>query len=164
MGIVALVFALLAAAPALAQPQAATTDEAAVRAIVQSYVDARELWDPATIDALFTADADQHTSSGEWRDRAALVAGMLASSARNPGARTIRIATVRFLTPDVAIADGPYDISSSDRIRRMWTTFVLRREPDGWRIAAIRNALPAGRAAPAAPPAAFRSSRGGPSG
>jgi hypothetical protein len=25
----------------------------------------------------------------------------------------------------------------------MWTTIVLKRGPDGWRIAAIRNMLPA---------------------
>ena len=41
--------------------------EAAVRAVVASYVDAREKQDAAAIGALFTDDADQFNSSGEWR-------------------------------------------------------------------------------------------------
>jgi len=28
--------------------------------------------------------------------------------------------------------------------RRMWATLVLKREADGWRIAAIRNMVPTG--------------------
>ena len=41
--------------------------EAAVRAVVASYVDAREKNDAAAIGALFTDDADQFNSSGDWR-------------------------------------------------------------------------------------------------
>lgn len=122
-------------------------DEAEVREVVRKYVDARELQDPKAIEALFTADADQHTTSGEWRrGRAQLVSGALASSKRNPGARTIRLESVRFITADVAIADGPYEIVSDGEVRRMWTTIVLARDGDAWRIAAIRNMVPAGGA------------------
>ncbi|MGZ9089936.1 MAG: hypothetical protein ACXW3Q_14765, partial [Rhodoplanes sp.] len=64
---------------------------------------------------------------------------------QNPGNRSIAIAAVRFITPDVAIADGTYTIAGSD-VRR-WTTIVLKRERDEWRIAAIRNMLPTGGAA-----------------
>ena len=42
-------------------------DESAVRDVVRQYVDARERADAAAIGALFTSDADQLTSSGEWR-------------------------------------------------------------------------------------------------
>ena len=73
---------------------------------------------------------------------------MAASSKQNPGERGITVAAVRFITPDVAIADGPYEIAGSDA--RRWTTIVLRRETDGWRIAAIRNMTP-GCASGAAP-------------
>jgi uncharacterized protein (TIGR02246 family) len=121
-----------------------SSDDAAVRAVVQSYVNARELRDPAAIAALFTADADQLTTSGDWRrGRERLVPGTLESSKQNPGTRTITLSSVRFITRDVAIADGPYEISTGGRVRRMWTTIVLRREQDRWRIAAIRNAVPA---------------------
>jgi hypothetical protein len=52
---------------------------------------------------------------------------------------------VRFVTPDVAIADGRYDIGADGApSRRMWTTIVLIRTSDGWRISAIRNMVPTG--------------------
>lgn len=127
-------------------------DEAAVRAVVKQYMDARERRDARALEALFTSDADQHTTAGEWRrGRAAVVPGSLESSQRNVGTRRITVESVRFVTPDVALADGPYEIDagSGADVRRMWTTIVLRRGTDGWRIAAIRNMIPG---APAAPP------------
>ena len=136
------------------QPDARAADEAAVRAVVGKYMAARELRDPRAIEALFTADADQHTTSGEWRrGRAQIVPGTLQSSERNQGTRSIRIESVRFLTSDVAIADGPYEIGAAAgaAARRMWTSIVLRRSPDGWRIAAIRNMVPTSAAAPGRP-------------
>jgi uncharacterized protein (TIGR02246 family) len=139
---------MLASASVAAQtPAADSRDEAAVRAVVERYVNARELRDPKAIEALFTADADQHTTGGEWRRGIMqVVAGTLESSKRNPGKRVIRVSSVRFVTPDVAIADGPYEIGEGANIRRMWTTIVLKRERDAWRIAAIRNAVPANAA------------------
>jgi uncharacterized protein (TIGR02246 family) len=141
--IVVLSFFLLLTPTLAAQPSSA--DEAAVRQVVANYVNARELRDPRAIEALFTADADQHTTGGEWRrGRAQVVAGTLESSKRNPGTRNITVSAVRFLTADAAIADGPYEIGSGAGVRRMWTTIVLTRTADSWRIAAIRNAVPAG--------------------
>jgi len=59
---------ILLAAPLFAQSPAGTAgDEAAVRAIVQKYMDARDHQDARALEALFTADADQLVSSGEWR-------------------------------------------------------------------------------------------------
>src|SRR5450432_236356 len=90
-------------------------DEAAVRQVVQKYMDARDQNDPRAIEALFTADADQLVSSGEWRKgRAEVVKGTMASSQ-----------------------------SSGGSTRNMWTSIMLARGADGWRIAAIRNMLPA---------------------
>jgi uncharacterized protein (TIGR02246 family) len=141
-----LLLILLSVATAAEQPSAPAADDAAVRAIVARYVNARELRDPARIEALFTADADQHTTSGEWRrGRAQVVEGTLESSRRNPGSRTIQVASVRFIAPDVAIADGPYEIATAGAARKMWTTITLKRERDGWRIAAIRNMVPTAR-------------------
>ena len=146
-----LVVFLAAVSSAAAQgPGTQTADEAAVRAVVRNYVNARELRDPAAIEALFTADADHHTTSGEWRrGRAQVIRGSLASSAQNPGDRSITVETVRFISPGVAIADGPYNITTGGSVRRMWTTIVLEREGRAWRIAAIRNMVPA--TAPAGP-------------
>jgi uncharacterized protein (TIGR02246 family) len=120
-------------------------DEAQVRATVQKYVDARELQDPAAVEALFTADADQLVSTGEWRKgRAEVVRGTLASSKSTGGKRTITVTSVRFLAPQVAIADGRYELTglAGGQSRRMWTTLVLTRAGEGWKISAIRNMLP----------------------
>lgn len=119
-------------------------DEAAVRDVVKRYVDAREARDAKAIQALFTADADQLVSSGVWRrGREEVVKGTLASSEASGGKRTISVQTVRFLSADVAIADGPYEIAGSAETRKMWTALIVVRRPEGWRIAAIRNMLPA---------------------
>lgn len=124
-----------------AQSNATPADEAAVRDIVRRYTEARELSDPKAIEALFTTDADQYTTSGEWRRGVPqLVKGMLETSARNPGARSIAVAAVRFITPDVAIVDGEYKTGTD--ARQLWTTVTVKREPGGWRIAAIRNMAP----------------------
>jgi uncharacterized protein (TIGR02246 family) len=140
------VFCVLAVSPAFGQsPANRSGDETAVREVVRKYMNARELADAKAIEALFTSDADQQTTSGEWRrGRAQIVPGTLESSRRNPGTRAITVESVRFVTPDVAIADGPYNIggAGTDAVRRNRTTIVLKREADGWRIAAIRNMVP----------------------
>ena len=146
---------LLAARPALSQGTAAASpaagEEAAIRAIVARYVDAREKRDAKLLEALFTADADQLVTTGEWRQgRDNVVRGGLASSQSNPGARQIVIEVVRFVAPGVAIADGRYEITDANAAapRRMRTTFVVVRSAEGplangdWRIAAIRNMAP----------------------
>jgi uncharacterized protein (TIGR02246 family) len=97
---------------------------------------------------LFTPDADQFTTAGEWRrGREQIRSGTAESSRRNPGVRRISIEAVRFVTGDVAIADGHYEISAGNTpARRMWTTLVMVRTDAGWRISAIRNMVPtAGR-------------------
>jgi uncharacterized protein (TIGR02246 family) len=119
-------------------------DEGAVRDIVRQYVDAREARDPKAVSSLFTADADQLVSSGEWRlGRDNVVSGSLASSSQTGGKRTIDVERVRFVSSDVAIADGRYSITGEGNDRRMWSTFVMVRSSGSWRIAAIRNMLPA---------------------
>ncbi len=127
-------------------PAGTAADEAAVRAIVQKYMDARERQDARALETLFTADADQLVSSGEWRrGRAEVVRGTLASSQSSGGKRTITVTSVRFPAPGIAIADGHYDLTglAGGRNRNMWTTLIVTRGADGWRIAAIRNMLPA---------------------
>ena len=121
-------------------------DEAAIRDVVKEYFGSRDRRDAATLATLFTADADQLVSSGEWRrGRDELVRGTLASSKSNAGTRTITLKTIRFPTSDVAIADGEYVIGASQAsaARSMWTSFVLVRSQGRWQISAIRNMLPA---------------------
>jgi hypothetical protein len=55
------------------------------------------------------------------------------------------VESLRMVTPDVAIADGRYELTglAGGATRSMWTTLVLKRTEKGWRISAIRNMLPA---------------------
>jgi len=125
---------------------AAASDESPIREIVQKYMDARDRQDTQALEALFTADADQLVSSGEWRKgRDAVVRGTLASSRNTGGQRTITVESVRFLSKDVAVADGRYELTglTGGEARKMWTTLLVIQTPDGWRITAIRNMLPA---------------------
>jgi uncharacterized protein (TIGR02246 family) len=120
-------------------------DENAVRDVVARYMDARERQDARALEALFTDDADQMTTGGEWRrGRQNVVQGAQASSERNPGARRIIVEAVRFVAPGVALADGRYEVGA----QRNRTTLVLTRGGDAWRIAAIRNMAPATGPAP----------------
>ena len=145
--------ALLALAAVLAAPgpvllSAEPPEAQAVKDLVGRYEAARESRDPEAIRALFTADADQLVSSGVWRrGRGELVEGMLGSSRRNPGSRTLDVETVRFPAPDIAVADARYVIKGSEGNpdREMWSTFLCIRSGGSWRIAAIRNMLPAPR-------------------
>lgn len=123
-------------------------DAKAVEDLVGRYAAARESRDADAIRELFTDNADQLVSSGVWRKgREALVEGMLGSSRRNPGARTLEVETVRFPAPGVAVADARYVIKGSAGApdRKMWSTFLCLQSGGGWRIAAIRNMLPAPR-------------------
>jgi uncharacterized protein (TIGR02246 family) len=129
-----------------------TPEESKIREVIHKYLDARERRDAKGVAAVFTPDADQLVSSGEWRrGRDAIVRGTLASSESTGGHRTITIQTIRFLAPKVALADGPYELTglAGGENRRMWTTFLLTRGAHGWLIAAIRNMRPA-------PPVAVR--------
>jgi uncharacterized protein (TIGR02246 family) len=132
----ALFIVALIAAPQ-AQGSRPSTDEAAVRAVVDRYMDARERRDAAAIGALFTEDADQVNSAGDWRrGRDAIVHGTLQSSQRNAGARRIIVKAVRFPVSGVAVVDGEYQIGVG---QPLWTTLVLTRDGESWLIAAIRN-------------------------
>jgi ketosteroid isomerase-like protein len=97
------------------------------------------------VESLFTSDADQLVSSGEWRKgRDDVVKGTLASTRNSSGKRTITLTSIRFVAMGVAVADGRYELANAagGDTRKMWTSFVLTRGSDGWKIAAIRNMLP----------------------
>ena len=126
-------------------PTDRTEDEAAIRAVVASFIATREASDAESLRELLTEDADQHVTSGEVRTgREAVVQGSLQTTQETGGQRTISIEKIRFLTPDVAIADGPYDIvGRSDGVDRHYRTMmVLQRAGGEWKIAAIRNVQP----------------------
>lgn len=136
---------VLAAGAAHPQAAARSADEAAIRAVVKAFLDTREANDVAGLTALLTQDVDQQQTSGNVRrGRDAVVKGSLETQQSTGGKRTITLESIRFVTADVAIADGRYDsLGRADGTdRHMLTSMVLRREGGGWKIAAIRNSLP----------------------
>lgn len=123
------------AAPAFA------SDQADIESLISRYAAARDTLSPdkAAIESLFLQDADQLVSSGIWRrGREELVRGMMRSSRNNRDDRRIEVEAVRLVMDDVAVVDTRYVIGE----RKMWSTFVVLKSDDGWRIAAIRNMKP----------------------
>lgn len=113
--------------------------------LVDSYAQARENKDTVLLESILVTDVDQLVSSGNWRNgKKESMKGMLRSSASNPGKRTLKIEKIRFLNSTNAIADARYQIQNADgTIRKMWSTFIVVYKEDRWKIAAIRNMLPA---------------------
>ncbi len=121
-------------------------DDTAIRLLIQHYVDVRNHMNQTVLRSLFTPDADQLVSTGRWRRGLEdLIQGAVASSKKETGQSTVTAESVRMLGNDAAIVDGRYKTyaAGSAAARKMWSTFVLQRTSDGWRIAAIRNMLPA---------------------
>lgn len=117
----------------------------AIHQLIDNYSKARENRDTILLKKILTDDIDQLVSNGEWRHgiRAA-VRGMMESSATNPGTRTLTVERVRFLNKKVAIADARYEIKNPDgSVRKMWSSFTAVLIKTEWKIAAIRNMLPA---------------------
>jgi len=135
----------LTVSQAFAQNADHVTDEKAIKAVIQEFLDARDANDASRVAAVLTADADQQQTSGERRrGRDAVVTGSLTTQRSTGGKRTIAVDSVRFIASDVALADGRYDsvgrADGSDL--HMLTSIVLRREAGAWKIAAIRNMRP----------------------
>lgn len=135
---------ILASGPGVLTAQ--TKDQTAITTLIAQYAQAREEQDTTLLKSILTEDIDQLVSSGEWRRGVrTAVAGMQRSSNRNPGTRTLTVDNIRFLKSKTAIADCRYVIDNPDgTARKMWSTFIVQKEKGRWRIAAIRNMLPAG--------------------
>jgi ketosteroid isomerase-like protein len=113
--------------------------------LIDNYSKARENKDASLLKKILMADIDQLVSSGEWRvgiDVA--LEGMMKSSKRRPGSRTIKIDKIKFLNATSAIADARYEIQNEDGTsRKMWSSFIVVEDKGEWKISAIRNMLPA---------------------
>ena len=119
--------------------------EKSIYALIDNYAKARENKDANLLKKILMADIDQLVSSGEWRvgiDVA--LEGMMKSSKNRPGSRTIKIDKIKFLNAISAIADARYEILNEDGTsRKMWSSFIVVEDKGEWKIAAIRNMLPA---------------------
>jgi uncharacterized protein (TIGR02246 family) len=119
---------LVVASFALGQQQLGTEeDKKKIHTLIDQYSEARETKDSELITSILTKDIDQLVSSGTWRrgfDES--LKGMLQSSTSNPGSRSLKIETIRFLNKTTAIADARYEISNADgTMRKMWSSFIV---------------------------------------
>jgi uncharacterized protein (TIGR02246 family) len=144
--IATIVFILAVAVPGFAQSGASGGDDAAIRRVVQQHDDARNRGDWKALGQLFTDDAEQLTSAGEWRrGRPQIEKGVAQamSTVYKGGKYTTTVQRVRMVAPTVALADGAFEIANLGKgSRRGHTTFVLVKSGDGWRIAATRTMVP----------------------
>jgi len=115
--------------------------------LIAQYSHARESKDTILLKKIITTDIDQLVSTGEWRSgMGAAVEGMMKSSTNNPGRRILKVDKIRLVTPECAIVDCRYEIANANRSpRRMWSSFIVVANKGIWKIAAIRNMLPAAR-------------------
>lgn len=145
VGFSCLLLVVISHAALSAELPSSEADARAVRAVVAQYMEARNQKNADKIRSLFTPNADQLVSTGEWRKGLDnLVRGTMASSHKERSESSIEIEGVRFIGPDVAIVDGRYETTSvAGAVRKMWTTLILKRDKGEWKIAAIRNMLPA---------------------
>jgi ketosteroid isomerase-like protein len=123
-----------------------TTQRAAITELINKYSTAREKRDTALLKNILTSDIDQLVSTGEWRNGvASAVEGMQKSSASNPGTRSLAVEKIRMISVSSALVDCRYEIKNDDgSLRKMWSTFIVVRTKNNlWKIAAIRNMLPA---------------------
>jgi uncharacterized protein (TIGR02246 family) len=139
------VFMIAFAGPAFAQATGGG-DEAAIRGVLQQQDDTRNKADWKALSALFTEDAEQFTSAGEWRrGRAEIEKGVAQGMATTykGGKYTTKVGKVRMLAPTVALVDASFEISNiAGGARRGHTTYALVKSGGQWRIAAARSMVP----------------------
>lgn len=125
--------------------QPANSNDQAIRGVVAEYINARNRKDVDAVRKLFTQDADQLVSTGEWRKGLPdLIRGTSASSRKEAGTSSITVEDIRLLDPSIALVDGRYRTTSlNGAVREMWTTIILKNVDHKWLITAIRNMLPA---------------------
>lgn len=114
--------------------------------LIDQYSLARDNRDTTLLKTILAPRIDQLVSTGEWRiGTEAAVEGMLRSSSGNPGRRILVVDRIRMLARNCAIVDCRYEIASENgESRKMWSSFTVVKDRGTWKIAAIRNMLPAG--------------------
>src|SRR3989475_7344459 len=144
----------------IARREMTTQDKAAVRAVIERFIDSWNRHDMRTLAALFTQDADFVDVFGNWfEDRTAIEQALTQRHAtvfQNSRFTEKRVA-VRFHKPDLAIVHAVIELSGA--INRQGQqlppglgviTSVIEEVRGGWRIIALQNTAVAAPPAPAA--------------
>mgnify|MGYP006284373819 CR=1 FL=1 len=117
-------------------------DEQGVRAASQRYREALDRGDGKTLATLWTADGDIVDEQGAVLEGRATVAATVKPTADAPRPSfKINDTRLRFLNDDVALEDGTVEVSMPGQARSLKGRFSATwvREPDGWKMAALRE-------------------------
>jgi uncharacterized protein (TIGR02246 family) len=128
-----------------------TENEAAIRAVIAEMTDAFNRHDAKAATRMYTADADLVTVRGErYTGAAAMERGLAAIFATRARQATLatRGVTVRFVTPDVAVAHVTNELSGlvdADGARlpahEELSIRVFVKQDGAWRVAAFHNTM-----------------------
>jgi uncharacterized protein (TIGR02246 family) len=151
-------FMLLLAIPISlkAAPETDTQKDQAVRKVLSSFVD---IWNrnemKTSFGKLFTSDADFVVLSGTYlKGRDEIVAHHLKIREGVYGDSHLvwNPVHIRFIRPDVAVADVATEITFGQEKRNTFATVILVEENSQWLITAMENTLIFDPNAPPAPP------------
>jgi len=123
-----------------------TNDEAAIRELVNAFVNAWNAGDGEAFGQPFAADADFTAIHGlKARGRKMIARGhtkILATIYK--GTRIVAVVeSIRFLRPDVAVADVTIDSQNFPfGLRKTLPLLVVTKESGAWSIAVFRNMVP----------------------
>lgn len=124
----------------------ASSDEAAIRQIVQKVQDAWNAHDGKAFAAPFATDADYVVVNGMYiKGREAIEQGhtQIFSTIYKESKNAATVKSVRFLRPDVAVAHVQWNLEfragGETRSGQAMNTLVLTKEGGKWGIAAFQN-------------------------
>jgi len=121
-------------------------DEAAVRAVIDHWRQAWELFDGSVLNGDYTDDADWLNAFGVKQKGNAAIVEFVSAVVKRPGVQdrhtTWSEPRVRFLRPDVAVAFRDYQTTGMKRpdgqdmpLRRTHAMWVLTKDGGRWKIA-----------------------------
>jgi uncharacterized protein (TIGR02246 family) len=147
--VLALIVVLLATAKSWAEePKANPADEKALHELHRTFLAAFNKGDAEALAALHTADVDFQSFTGQWSKGRPEFEKMTASFfAQHKGIQlNSPFGTVRFLTPDVAIADRPSGLTPAPEgasgPNKVHATVLYIKHGGKWQIAAVRLMAP----------------------
>ncbi len=127
-------------------------NEAAIRKLYAQYTEAWNRHDPQAMAGFWTIDGDYMEPDGrhaKGRDEVEKFFTEEHQSVFKDSTLALTVETVWFITEDVAMVDGTYDLSGvRDRegkqiaLRRGHLTAILLREDGSWQVAAGRAMIP----------------------
>ena len=129
-----LLAAVLTVAP---DASAQSADEAAVRARLAAYADARNRRDAHAEALCYTVDGDFRSSAGPFVSGRDAIEKQL--TVTDPNYRfSLEVTHLRFLTPQMVIADATVKAGPGSTPATLVGTYVLMKQGNDWLIAAAR--------------------------